>query len=921
MKVSGSFESLLRGVSEQAPNNRLPGQCTEQVNLIPDPVHGLTRRHGSTFLAEATIDDYLPTFEADLRAYRSFSYEHNGESYDLLIRTKARPPGGPTYAYPVIVYKRSTAEFLPVEVGWDTAWSTGGVSAVTAIGKYVVFAGNTVTPGATSVDKWGDSANQALSALWIRGGAYARTFTVRATKTDNTVVTFSYTTPQSSYQGLLDTSAVPVFVADPAGGTTSDTESAYVEPTLYTAELTWYAWSPTGLTAKKGATAMTNVHPAAPANSLQFSWAAGAQYVQFHSSNAGASDISLTYTHTKTSPNPNYARVVGQLTNEYNSAVTSWIGTAAEAIQPASIAEALKDAAVAAGLGASRVDSTVVFSNVKELDAKDGGDGSLVRGVDSEVSSIDQVSTVHWVGKIVKVRPSNSQDGFYLKAEPTTAGSTGWAAVRWVEAAGTEHSITSGLALGFVDGGSFRLSSDLVGEVTTGAWAGRPYWVLSTAGDGETSPLPFFVGKKITYLGMFQDRLLIGAGGVVRASRIGDYFNLFRTSLLTVTAEDPFEVSSLGNEDDTLRHGVLYDRDLVLFGEKRQYAISGRVPLSATNANMPVMSSHLGAADTPPVESGGLIFYAKHGAKSTAAYQIEPGRNVESPQAFPISAHLDTYIRGKAVEMLALARPSALVLRTDTAPNDLFLFSYLDSPDGRQQGAWYRFNYSTVLGPIIGISGSDVVDGFIIFFLRARINSSGVTEYGVVADFQSMVPSLSQQPYLDSQRPWPTATKLTSNAGSEWCAAFDDSSELHNVGTPLSNVANLIAQWPTTPGLRAGALQTATWVPTNPTPRDGRGQAILTGRCTVSKLVLAVQDCGGLVSDVTDQEPYVFNGRIVGTPGNLVGRAPRSTGTISLPVGRERLEYTQTITSRDWQPMAITSVNWVGQLFNRSPRL
>lgn len=913
MKVSGSFESLLRGVSEQPPNNRLPGQCAAQTNMIPDPVHGLVRRHGSQFLAEQVTPGYSSPWQTEMRYYRTFTYTHNGETYDLLIRKKARPFGSTSPT--VVVYKRSTRQFLEVEEGWDAAWGAGGIASVTAVGKYVVFSANSVLPTAVRVDNWGYSGNQELAALWIRGGAYARTFTVKATKLDDTVVTFSYTTPTSSYQGLLDTSGVPVFVADPAGGTISDTESAYVEPTLNTAELTWFAWTPTGLTAKKGATSMTNVHPAAPANSLQFSWTTGDRYVQFHSSNAGASDVSLTYTHLKTVPNPNYARVVGQLTNAYNSAVTSWLGTAAEAIQPASIAEALKDAAVAAGLSASRVDSTVVFTGVKELDARDGGDGSLVRGVDNEVSSIDQVSTVHWAGKIVRVRPSNAQDGFYLKAEPTVTGTAGWTAVRWIETAGVEHQISGGLALGFVDGTTFRTRSTLTGAVTSGEWAGRPYWVFSTAGDASSSPLPFFIGRKITYLGVFQDRLLIGAGGVIRASRIGDYLNVFRTSLLTVTADDPFEVSSLGNEDDILRHGVLYDRDLVLFGDNRQYAISGRVPLTATNANMPVMSSHLGAADTPPVEAGGLIFYAKHGARSTAAYQIEPGRNVESPQSFPISAHLDTYIDGKAVEMLSLARPNALILRTDTAPHSVFLFSYLDSPDGRQQGAWYRFDYSPNLGVIVGLAGSTVSDGFTLFFLRTG------GQGGVVADFQPMTPSRSLTPYLDSQRYYPASEQIGLQSGIGWAAAFDAQSEFSNVGTDLGNVEELIAQHPLTSGLVIGARFDSLWEPTNPTPRDGRGQAILTGRTTVTNLVLAVSDCGGLVSEVTDQEPYIYNGRTVGSPTNLIGRAPLSTTTVTLPVGRERLEYTQVIKSRDWQPLAITSVNWVGQLFNRSPRL
>ncbi len=44
MKVDSSIKSLLQGVSQQPPRDRLPGQCTDQLNMTSDPVSGLARR-------------------------------------------------------------------------------------------------------------------------------------------------------------------------------------------------------------------------------------------------------------------------------------------------------------------------------------------------------------------------------------------------------------------------------------------------------------------------------------------------------------------------------------------------------------------------------------------------------------------------------------------------------------------------------------------------------------------------------------------------------------------------------------------------------------------------------------------------------------------------------------------------------------
>ena len=51
MKADGSLKSLLQGVSQQPTRDRLPGQCTEQINMSSDPVQGLCRRPGDDLVA------------------------------------------------------------------------------------------------------------------------------------------------------------------------------------------------------------------------------------------------------------------------------------------------------------------------------------------------------------------------------------------------------------------------------------------------------------------------------------------------------------------------------------------------------------------------------------------------------------------------------------------------------------------------------------------------------------------------------------------------------------------------------------------------------------------------------------------------------------------------------------------------------
>ena len=934
MKASGSTPSLIRGVSQQVPEERQLGQHTEQINLRPDPIQGLSRRFGSKWQAETQLPlnhAVHAAYVTDTESFRTFDFTYANKEYSLLYRSAGRAYNADLLPV-VVVYNRTDKEFLSLtKAGADLLLAqleAGGVSAVTSIGKFVFFAGHSITPASSSSAVWASAGNQNKAALWIRGGAYSRTFTVTLKPVSGSPTVLTYTTPDSAYQGTLDTAGIPVYMLDSVGGTQTDTISAYIrtEGADTVSELAWYQWSPSALTAYRNGIAMTNTYPAAPTTATQFSYNTGDRYVKFAPVNLGATNIAVTYTHAKTVPNPNYGYEVANLTNAYNSAVTAWIGSASAASQPDAIAEELRALAVGAGFAATRQGSHVLFTDVVEIVADDGGDGSLVRGVDNEINSVDQVSAVHWVGKVVKVRARSSENAYYLRATAKDSTVlTGFTEVTWVEGAGVEHSLSGMLVYGTPIGSTFYMASTASGLQSITGLTDVPDFSSSTVGDNDSSPLPYFVGRKITYLGVFQDRLLVGSGGVLRASKVGEYLNFFRSSVLTAPADDPLEILAQGSEDDELRHSVLYDRDLVVFGNKRQYAVSGRTPLTPTSALLAPISSHAHAASLPPIASGGFIFYAKLGEKDSSVHQIQPGINPESPESFPVSSQIDTYLDGACIEMATISKPTALFLRTTGKRSSLFVFDYLDTTEGRKQDAWNRWDFHEDLGPIIGLSGT--TDGVLIFSLRYHTLAGGGTAYSVVADLCPMTTGLASYPYLDSVRPLghlgTVSPSLHSITLGPWYVAFDGTSEYAFIGDALAEVDTLLDEFPDATGPQAGITQEAVFIPTNPMVLDRNGKAITSGRLTITKLLASFKNSSGFSTDILANrvtETVDYLGRVMGALVNVVGREPVSDYQQSIPVGRETREYKLTIRSRTWLPFTLTSLEWVGQLFNRTQR-
>lgn len=934
MKVDGSYRSLVQGVSQQPGELRLPGQLEESVNMIPDPIRGQTRRWGSRFLSERLLPGVLTTAEASLNAdldnYATYEYNNNGKDYVVHYRKAARPVGS---TLPVLlVFNRTDNVWLaPTRPAVDAQMDlleSGGISAITSVGKYLFYAGNLTTASVASTPLWLDVTNVGKAVAWVRGGAYARTYSLTVTNTSNVQTTVTYKTPTSSYGGTLDTSDIPLYIADPAGGTESTSEGlAFTsEGTLARAKLAYDTFSPTSLVVKEGnGTAWTNVHPAAPAPATkQYSYDSAAPTAGVLIRTDAIVSLTATYTHTKALPNPVYNKQVQDRVNAYNSEVTEWIGTAAAAIAPEAIAQQLVDKLVLAGVTATREGSTVCMTGIKEVSADDGGDDTLLRGVAQELTSIDLLSSVHHAGKVVRIKAASSADAFYMRAVPKTAGTTGFTEVTWVEGAESARTISGGLFYGLVDGTQFSYAStpallDTV-KVGGGTYA-APAWVASSVGDGDTNPTPFFIGRKISYLDVFQDRLVIGAGGTLRFSRVGEYLTVFRSTTLTIPADDTLELLSQGSEDDEMRYGVLYDRELVVFGKKRQYAVSGRAPLTPVGANMPVMSNHVGASESGPLAVGGVIYYAKQGTRAAALYQIQPGRTSESPESFPVSSQLDDYLAGRAIEITSVAKPAMVLMRVTGKPNDLKTFTYLDAPDGgRLQEAWGTWNFAAALGKIIGVAATE--EGVLVSFLR--VANGGVY---TVADLVPVESGRSPEPYLDSWRPWASVSagsgSLRTNSTVAY-VAYAEPSVRRYIGDSVADATALIAEFPTeTASLRAGYLQTSYFDMTNPFVLDSKDKPITTGRLTVTKFLVKYDESSGFDAFIDYQgtvSPAPFNGLVFGDVNAVIGVTPVTEGQQSITVGRDSLEFKLRIQARDWAPLTVSFIQWIGQFFNRKRR-
>lgn len=853
-KVSGSYESVVRGVSEQAPQTRRSGQHFAQVNMVSDPVRGLCRRHGSIMQDERLLSSLPAQYEAllaDTAGHKVITFFVAGNEYDLIARTTPSTLGEEGFAF---CFDKDARQFIDIQYGDDALLTTlfsGGISASVNVGRYLYLAGTSIIPVVANTAAWDDETNQSRLVGWIRSGAYSRNFSITLTKMDNTSIVGSYKTKASSYPGVLDTSDI----------------------------------------------------------------------------DAG---------------DPEYQKKVNDRTNEYNSAQIAWIGEAAEDITPENIAGELVAALIAAGVDPADISQNGAYVIVdspdyKELAADDAGDGSLVRGVGNTVDNVDLVSAQHYIGKVIKVAPDGSnENAVYLKAFAKDGTATGFGEVVWREAAGYEMRPQSVFCMATIEGGVLYLSGSASGLGTL-AGIDVPDYKVNSVGDDLSSPLPDFFGRRITYMGIFQDRLVIGSGATLLFSRPGDYLNWFRKSVLTVNDADPWEGYALGSEDDTIYYGTTYDRNLLLYGQRFQYSVSGRQPFSPKTASIVIASAYEDAVDAAPQASGNFVYYAKFsgraGKEVSSLHQVQAGIVADNSESYTASQQLDTYLRGKPHEILTMTAPNMVLLRTTADRTKVFTYSYLDNPGNGERlfDAWSLWQWSINVGDIMGLSKHE--GDILVYTLKRGLDKFGLEGIWVAAEQFTRDAAMPDYPHLDSLRPLADVITPSDSSFINTNSVFADSAsvaieaeqELQFIGEPLSRMGTFIENYPTSVSVSwAGLNFPAYFTPTNPYAKDRNGQPILAGRLTLGKVIVAVQDTGGMqvskVSRGTETQCLNFTGRILGAAPNLIGRQPIVASSLAAFIGGEVRECQYTISAVKWLPLAVTSIEWTGQFFFNTKR-
>ncbi|HFD4005404.1 hypothetical protein [Vibrio parahaemolyticus] len=242
-------------------------------------------------------------------------------------------------------------------------------------------------------------------------------------------------------------------------------------------------------------------------------------------------------------------------------------------------------------------------------------------------------------------------------------------------------------------------------------------WSKRTVGDELSAPIPSFVSTQdesgamtqeryISAMAFFRGRLWFLGGDYACGSVVGDKFNFFRSTALTVLDDDPIDgYTDLTGQAETIHAAIPSSDGLVVFTERGQYLISSQGMMSPTTFEFTRIASYATDNRCDPVLIGDRISFATKTSEYTSVSEMYVADTTGVRKANEVTSHCPTYIEGSVHRLLANATSNTefLIMRGqgETLTGRMFIYDFLMNGNERVQSAWSQWTFN----------GAVVVDG------------------------------------------------------------------------------------------------------------------------------------------------------------------------------------------------------------------
>jgi hypothetical protein len=466
-------------------------------------------------------------------------------------------------------------------------------------------------------------------------------------------------------------------------------------------------------------------------------------------------------------------------------------------------------------------------------------------------------------------------------------------------------------------------------------------WGPRRVGDEDSAPEPTFVGRKISDMFFYKNRLGFLSDENVSMSAAGEFFEFFPRTVTTVVDSDPVDVAASHVKVSILRHAVPFNERLLLFSDQTQFVLESDSILASEPPDVQVLTEFESSLRAKPVGAGRVVFFAtqKGSYAGIREYYVMPDTDIED--AADITAHVPHYVPSNIFKLAVSSNEDILFVLSEDQRNRLYVYKYFWSGTEKLQSSWSFFELSES-ATILNVDFIDT-DAYLVVeypdgvYLERMAIEPGKTDEGAAFEFL-----LDRK--LDQTKVIGTTYNTTSNTTTFTLPyqIYGEAQVVTSYGQPGSYAPGVVLQTVSQAGntitVRGDHRTTPVFIGIKYEMRyrfsmavlkeeaQGGGQATIgEGRLQIRYWSVLYDETGFFTAEVTplarDTNIYTFTGRIIGSPNASIGDVPLESGTFRFPVLSRNDRVSIELANDTFLPCRFQSAEWEALFTLRSRRL
>ena len=671
-RVSFSIPNLINGVSQQAPDFRLPSQCQEQLNGMSSVVYGLAKRPPTELMAKISNQQWDD-------AFIHFINRDENEQYAVVVAA------GDLMIYDLQDNGRQVVVNFPSGKSYlQSANKASRSFRMTTVADYTFVVNNTATCTMDPEEEIETEVNEAV--VYIKRGVVNTTYRVMLEND-----WWQYKTPEAS---------------STVASVTSGTEEAV---DIDASSWSWtqcYNWL-----RSNGGTIPSSYNPYDwtskqrgyfyyRANSWEITdgrfiveWCLDLSDAQLNELSASGNSAQRAWASESLTINQSMRVLVTNRANEMATAgaLTGTSTTFQHDTQPSTedIARTLAEQIRADRGDAFNVEilgSSFRISRHDNADftfqVTDSWGNEAMKGIKRETQKFDDLPAVCWDGVRVRIAGEDptKNDDFYLEYRAAGYTQTGvWQETRgWDQHNRFDRNSMPHTLVREADG-TFTFSPE--------AWDER------RVGDDHSVPYPTFVDRKITDVFFYHNRLGFTVDENVVLSGTAQYFQFWPDSVINILATDPIDVAATNDTVSLLWHASVFGENLILTASQVQFQLGSGTYTNLTPETVRIdkTTSYACSKWCRPVNSGQSLFFVTPRDKFDGVREYIVIPDVVAAEAEEITAHVPRYIPTGSYKLTCAINENCLFLLTEGDRNAVFVYRYYWQSDTKVQSSWSRW--------------------------------------------------------------------------------------------------------------------------------------------------------------------------------------------------------------------------------------